>query len=177
MTTKFGTGGSGGGGGGLLPTQAIIEDEQQITATNGQTISVAVADNVPSLTIKNWAFWEPFTVTVGTDGDVFYGYLVDDPFSFGSITNQPVNGFTLMQAVNVGGSVDIRLHGPHPIVGELVGALVGISNEDYSIDEMSVTQSNDPETGLWINKLIIHDVPAWTTSQQVPIVIIPQNGG
>lgn len=161
----------------LVATKAIVSDGQQITATNGQTISVAVADNVPSLTIKNWAFWDPFTVTVGSDGEEFFGYLLDDPYSFGSITNQPVNGFTLMQAVNVGGSVDIRLHGPHPIVGELVGALVGISNEDYSIDEMSVTQSNNPDTGLWINKLIIHDVPAWTTSQQIPIVIIPQNGG
>lgn len=176
MTTKFGTGGGGGGGGGLLPTQAIIDDGQQITATNGQTISVAVADNVPSLTIKNWAFWEPFTVTAAAlpDGSIGYNSLP----SAGDITNQPVSGYVLGSiGVSASGYFKILIYGPQPLGAELVGALIGIGETTYSPTAITAYyESDSPDE--WATEIGVFGVnPVWTVDQQIPIVIIPQNGG
>lgn len=164
----------------LLPTQAIIDDGQQITASNGQTISVAVADNVPSLTIKNWAFWEPFTVTAGdpTGGGFQFGYVSSDVSGdeqVGSITNEPVVGFSLGEALWESGDVYLSIRGPRSIASELQGALIGIDGVDYSPIQLESLWNE--EEGNWKSVIYLSDVPAWTVDQQIPIVITPQNGG
>lgn len=178
MTTKFGTGVSGGGGG-LLPTQAIIDDGQQITATNGQTILVAVADNVPSLTVMPFPMWQPFTVTCGSDGFGGFGYSAIEGEEFGSISNEPVDGYTLETcAVDGSGNFYFYLRGPAPMSDILWGADIGIDTASYVFGPFNGQAAPKARLdGDVVSEAELSGVTAWTLDQQVPIVIIPQNGG
>lgn len=161
-----------GGGGGELPSnQAIVTDGEIVTAVGGQTVDIQVTDNVASLTIKNWAFWQPFTMTVGEEpGEDVFGYV---PEEFGSISNEPVAGFSLRTVLQLGTDVEVTIAGPHPIAGELEDAVVGISAANYSpVQIMSSLESE----GVWVTSFRVQGVsPAWTVGRQIPFVIIPQN--
>lgn len=152
----------------LAATAAMIDNGDTFTATGGQTINVAVVDGVASMTVAE-PFWNPFTVTVG-DGD-FIGYA---PGGIGSITNEPLDGFTIVAVINGGGDfVEINLAGPPTLVSNgLLNALVGISGVDYAVDNVRVAYLS--EFSSWVTSITILDVPEWTVDQQVPIVIIPQ---
>lgn len=114
-------------------------------------------------------FWEPFTVTAADIGGAGFGY--SDGVA-GSITNQPVEGYTVDSVINDGGTVTMYLLGPSPLASDaLLGALVGVSGEDYSFTSVS---SFADSAGSWLTNMIVDGVPEWTVGQQIPIVVIPQ---
>lgn len=164
-----------GGGGSLPSNQAIVTDSEIVTAIGGQTIDIQVTDNVATFGVRSFPFWNPFTVTAADLGGSF-GYQADkDPG--GAITNEPVDGYTLIWARTFldGGNAILTLQmvGPRPLRDALQGALFGINAEDYSVayGDMQVFE----ESGVFYTNIEIYDVPMWTAGQSIPIVIIPQS--
>lgn len=156
----------------LAATVAMVDNGDTITATGGQTVNVAVAAGVASMTVEsNEPFWNPFTMTVGESSGLF-GYYNG---AVGSLTNEPVDGFTVVSIWHTGGGVgqvNIEIRGPEPLANNgLANGLFGISSVTYS----AFSVSSEKESGAsWATYISINDVPAWTVDQQVPIVIIPQ---
>lgn len=165
------------GGGDLPPNQAIVTDSEIVTAAGGQTIDIHVTDNVATFGVRPFPFFEPFTVTVGALDNPYVGYsnFEGEP-TIGSITNEPTDDFTLpLCMLNiVSGQLMITLTGPQPLQLRLAGALVGINAEDFTIDPSNA--SSRFENDSWRTDVFIEGVPPWTVGQQIPIVIIPQNG-
>lgn len=168
------------GGIDILPTQAIISDGQTLTASTGQTVAVAVANNEPTIAVKNWALWNPFTVTANLweDGPDL-GYLSRDFTGgdpVGSITNEPVREFVVRAAyLKQGAEFLLNIAGPHAIAEELRGANVKIDDVDYAPTELS--SKWDEELRMWVTEVSVPDVTPWSEGQNIPIVITPQNGG
>lgn len=167
----------GGGGGDLPSNQAIVTDSEIVTAIGGQTIDIQVTDNVATFGVRSFPFWNPFTVTAADLGGSF-GYQADVPDQDpgGAITNEPVDGYTLIWARTFldggNGILTLQMAGPRPLRDALQGALFGINAEDYTVayDNMQVFE----DSGVFYTNIEIYDVPMWTAGQSIPIVIIPQ---
>lgn len=166
------------GGGSLPSNQAIVTDSEIVTAIGGQTIDIQVTDNVATFGVRSFPFWNPFTVTAADLGGSF-GYQADVPDKdpAGAITNEPVDGYTLIWARTFldGGNaiLTLQMAGPRPLMDALQGALFGINAEDYSVayGDMQVFEGS----GVFYTTIEIYDVPMWTAGQSIPIVIIPQS--
>jgi hypothetical protein len=176
MALQFGP--DGGAGGGALPSnQAIVTDGDTVTASGGQTIDISVADNVASFSVRSFPFWEPFTVTAAAVAEFegSCGFVAGDA---GSITNEPVDGFSLVKCytymADLVPTLFFQINGPTPLRDNLWGALLGVNAVDFTLDDYSVFTVIGAEGGF-DTSFEVPGVTMWTVGQAVPIVIIPQS--
>ena len=127
-------------------------------------------------------FWEPFTITAGDLTNDALGYSDGEGGqgipATGSISNQPVEGYSLSVAANVSdpGIFVLAIRGPAPMRDLLIDAVIGIGEESFilsRIGDISVARLDDGfETIVQMDGFS----QEWMVGQQVPIVVIPQNG-
>lgn len=120
-------------------------------------------------------FWEPFTVTVGEGLNMgengYFRWPGDDPV--GSITNEPVDGYSIEECFSSGTVLQFKINGPHALAEELSNASIGVNGVDVGILDISSSRiSANPD--VWQTYLTAEPVTPWTPGQQIPIVIIPK---
>lgn len=176
MALQFGP--VGGAGGGSLPSnQAIVTNGDAPIATGGQTINISVADNIASFSVRPFPFWEPFTVNAAlvAEFEGSCGYVAGDA---GSITNEPVDGFSIVKCytymADTTPTMFFEITGPTPLRDSLWGALLGVDTVDFTLDDYSVFNVFGAE-GAFNTTFEVPGVTMWTVGQAVPIVIIPQS--
>lgn len=165
------------GGGGVLPSdEATVSDGDIVTAVGGQTIDIAVTDNVASFSVRSFPFWEPFTVTAAlvAEFEGSCGFVAGDA---GSITNEPVDGFSLVKCytymADIVPTLYFEISGPTPLRDSLWGALLGVNAVDFNLDDYSVFNVIGTEGGF-STSFEVPGVTMWTVGQAVPVVMIPQ---
>lgn len=173
-----------GGGTEIDDNQAIITDGDAYTATGGQNVTVSVEHNEPTFTVSGGepsASWQPFTVVAESDGYGLFGYSSSPGEEFGSISNEPLDGYTVLYCfVDDGGSFILSVLGPAPLGNSLWGADVeidGVSFEygPFNEDEAPYSAIYDDRVRVeTVARVLTGNVPQWTASQQIPIVIIPK---
>lgn len=163
-------------GANLAPTASIIDDGDVFTASTGQTVNVSVAAGVPQLTVVPNPFWQPFTVTAAPLTGSFAGGIGYAPANGGSVTNQPLDGYTLDACLSVdfgsGATLLLKVSGPQPLRDNLFGAAVGVDAQSYEItdyDAIVVEQTG----GAFTTTVEMPIAAMWADGASIPIVIIP----